>query len=323
MRRTFVLLLALLLLSACTRQPETPPPSRKQTLTVVTTLFPLYDFARQIGGDGVTVTLLLPPGTEAHSFEPRPSDLATVGKADIFIYTSPLMEPWAARILSAAGNPSLHAVEAGRGAKHIPSHHQHPHEGEAKGEGEEGHQGHRHDDQTLDPHIWLDFDNARLMVKTIADALAAKDPPHAERFHANAARIDRELTDLDTRFREGLSKCRTRKFVHGGHYAFGYLASRYGLDYRSAQAVNPDAEPTPAQLADLLKMVRKEKLTHVFAEEIVSPRIAEMIARETGVSILSLHGGHNLTSDDLKQGTTFTQLMERNLQALRTGLGCR
>lgn len=335
MKRLFLYALAvviLLSLLACTPQTEQNSKGRGGKMTVVTTLFPMYDFARRIGGEHATVRLLLPPGAEAHSFEPKPSDMAMVGSADIFIFTHRAMEPWSDRIVAATRSPSLLVVDASRGCRTIPVRTPHKHHGEhgelkgngdhGKGEDHRGHEEHETEYGGVDPHLWLDFDNARLMVKNIADAFVAKDPSHADTYRANASRLDSDLAELDRRFRSGLSQCRTRTFVHGGHYAFGYLADRYGLHYRSAQAVSPDSDPTPREIASLLQMVKREKLSHVFAEEIVSPRIAELISRETGVSILYLHGGHNLTGDQLAQGTTFIQLMEKNLQSLRIGLGC-
>ncbi|MFH1029099.1 MAG: zinc ABC transporter substrate-binding protein [Pseudomonadota bacterium] len=128
---------------------------------------------------------------------------------------------------------------------------------------------------------------------------------------------------LDADFSAGLANCDKRIFIHGGHYAFGYLAARYGLTYRSAQAVNPDAEPTPSTIAQLLKLVKSNGLKYVYAEELVSPRISEVIAKETGVKILMLHGAHNISKNDLAGGATFIGLMRKNLEQLRLGLACR
>ena len=308
----------LLIFALCGCQKGSPPQGMTSVrkLSVVTTLFPLYDFARNICGDKADVTLLLPPGVEAHSFEPKPADLITISKADVLIYTNPVMEPWATKLLKGVAQPSLSIVDASQGAAMLtagkPSHE------------EKGHAGEEHDHAGgVDPHLWLDFKNSAIMVDNLAAAISAKDTANASYYKGNATAYKAELQKLDTDFSTGLTNCEKRTFLHGGHYAFGYLANRYGLTYRSAQAVNPDAEPTPSTIAELLKLVKANGLKHVYAEELVSPRIADMIAKETGVKILMLHGAHNISKDDLAGGATFIGLMKKNLEQLRIGLICR
>jgi zinc transport system substrate-binding protein len=175
----------------------------------------------------------------------------------------------------------------------------------------------------MDPHIWLDPANARLMVENIALALAAKDPANAPLYRTNAARYKQELAALDERFRQGLASCRQRTFLHGGHYAFAYLARRYGLDYLSAYGVSAEAEPTPQKMVALVREMRSHGLRYVFTEELLSPAMAQTVARETGAEVLRLHGLHNVTRDDLERGVSYLSLMEENLKSLRTGLECR
>jgi len=117
--------------------------------------------------------------------------------------------------------------------------------------------------------------------------------------------------------------CDKRIFLHGGHFAFGYLANRYGLRYESAYAVSADAEPSPAKIANLISRMRAHGLRYIFTEELGEPRVADTIARETGARILMLHGAHNISRDDLASGATFFSLMERNLGNLRIGMQCR
>lgn len=278
-------------------------------LRVVATIFPVYEFARAVAGDKAEVTMLLPPGMEPHSFEPRPEDIVRVSRADLFIYTNRYMEPWAGEIVKGAGGGKLTVVDASRGAKFLKV---------GDGADHDSHGG-----EGMDPHLWLDFTNAQSMVDTIAAALADRDPANRAVYLANAAAYRAKLADLDGRYRTGLATCATRTVLHGGHYAFGYLANRYGLRYESAYAVSADAEPTPAKLAKLVKQVRAEGLKHIYTEELLDPRTAETIARETGASILMLHGAHTVAKADLDKGVTFIALMEKNLASLREGLQCR
>ncbi|TWJ33574.1 metal ABC transporter substrate-binding protein [Geobacter argillaceus] len=315
-----ILFAALCIVCAC--QKNDAPRSQHQKLRVVTTLFPLYDFAREIGGDKVDVTLLLPPGVEPHSFEPRPDDLVRISKADLFIFTSEQMEPWAMKLIKGVAEKSLLVVDSSKGARLLKAGAAKEHKGEQSAGMTAGNDGHHHG-EGMDPHIWLDFSNARIMVDNMATGMATKDPANREYYTARAAAYKTELQKLDDEFKAGLATCGTREFLHGGHYAFGYLANRYGLTYRSAQAVNPDAEPTPATIAGLVKLMREHHLTYVYSEELLSPRNAEMIAKESGAKILMLHGAHNISKDELASGATFIALMKKNLATLRTGLQCR
>lgn len=313
MRRLTAIVLCLLVLTFGTAgcRKEEKGSAGPGKLRVVTTLFPLYDFARNVAGEKAEVTLLLPPGMEPHNFEPRPEDIVRISKADLFVYTNPAMEPWAADIVKGAGAKGLMVVDASRGARLLKAGEEHGHEEE------------RHGGEGVDPHLWLDFANARVMVENIAAALAEKDPANREFYLANARGYGAKLAALDERYRAGLATCSKRVFLHGGHFAFGYLANRYGLRYESAFAVSADAEPTPAKLAKLVRQVREEGLRYIYTEELIDPRTAETIARETGASILMLHGAHTIGRDDLARGVTFISLMERNLENLRKGLQCR
>jgi zinc transport system substrate-binding protein len=175
----------------------------------------------------------------------------------------------------------------------------------------------------MDPHVWMSIPDAERMVENVRDGLVRKDPAGDDIYRKNAAAYLKKLQDLDLRFRKGLADCRTRTFLHGGHYAFGYLAKEYGLTYLAAYAVTADSEPTPKKMMALVDMMKKDSLHAIFYEELLSPRVAETIARETGARLLKLSGIHNVTRDDLASGATYISLMEANLDNLRTGLSCR
>lgn len=318
-RTAVFMAMCLAVVCACQKKEVPLSPSAQKKLTVVTTLFPLYDFARTIGGDKAEVRLILPPGVEPHSFEPRPEDAARVTKADLFVFTNEYMEPWAMKFVKGLNAGNITLVDSSKGVVFLKAGIEE--EGEGEHDGHNG-KGHHHHAGAMDPHIWLDFGNAQIMVDNIAAAMCAKDPLNKGYYLANAAAYKAELAKLDGEYRAGLSTCAKRVFLHGGHYAFGYLAHRYGLRYESASAVNADAEPTPAQLIALVKQVKASGLKYVYSEELLSPRVAEMIARESGASVLLLHAAHNVGKDDFEKGVTFISLMKRNLANLRTGLEC-
>lgn len=321
--RTFMILMVLLSLSlssACARSKDSQNEgNRSGRLTVVATLFPLYDFARNIAGDRVEVKLLLPPGAEPHSFEPRTSDMVMLNHADIFIYTNKIMEPWTEKLLKGTQGREPFVVDASQGVRFI--------EGSIDGSeerksGKHG-AGNEHEAHGADPHIWLDFNNAQTMVDTIAGAFIARDPSNKDTYTRNAEAYKARLEGLDIAYQKGLSNCRKKIFINGGHYTFGYLANRYGLRYRAAYGFSPDAEPTARNLAEISKTLRQEGLDHLFYEELLSPRIADTIAKETGATLLKLHGAHNISKEEFHANRTFIELMERNLDNLMTGLQCR
>ena len=281
--------------------------SRSNKIIVITTIFPLYDMARSIGSDKAEVTLLLPPGVEAHAFEPKPSDLVKISEADIFVYTGKFMEPWANDVLKSAANRKLIVVDASNGVKMIsPVVHD---ADEPVG--------------SPDPHIWLDFADAKIMTMNIKAAFTARDKEHAVFYEQTAAAYAEKLNELDTRYKATLASCKSKELVYGGHYAFGYLATRYGLKYLAAQGLSPDAEPTARDLAALVDQIRKDNIKYVFYEELTSPKIAETIAHETQSKMLLLNAAHNLARDQFEQGVTFYEIMSKNLENLKTGLECR
>lgn len=287
-------------------------------LQVVTTLFPLYDFARTIAGEKAQVTMLLPPGVEPHTFEPRPEDMIRISRSGLFIYTSKYMEPWAEKIITGINSKSVRVVNAGERVTYRAGASGDEHDPEAQGGPER-----RHDHTGKDPHIWLDFANASLMVDTILDGFIAADPGNGGVYRQNAAALKSRLAALDLHYRKTLSSCSSRKLLHGGHYTFGYLARRYDLDYHALSGISSDAEPSAERMALLVREIKSSGAKYLFAEELLSPRLTETLAEEAGVGVLMLHGAHNLSRDDQVRNVTFFDLMERNLIQLQKGLECQ
>jgi len=291
------LFISLILLS-CEKKIEKVAGEKK--LKVVTSLFPLYDFARNIGKEKTDVTLLLPPGVEPHSFEPRPGDILKINEADIFIYTGRFMEPWVEDILKGIGSQGPLIIDSSKVIRLT----------EEAGK--------------RDPHIWLDFSNAKKMVVNILDGFLRRDLSNKGFYLKNAEEYKKKLDELDKKFKDSLSSCKKDTIIHGGHFAFGYLAKRYNLKYISAyKGFSPDAEPTPGSLIELSKKLKEHDIKYIFYEELISPKVSEAIARETGAKLLMLHGAHNVTKDEMDRGVTFISLMEQNLNNLKVGLQCQ
>lgn len=289
--------------------------SGKKRVAIVTSLFPLYDFARNIGQDNADVTLLLPPGVEAHSFEPRPADVVRINKADIFIYTGKFMEPWVDAFVKSVTNKSLLVVDSSTDVKLISQSDKFPDEDE--------HVGHQHVG-AMDPHIWLDFSNAQKMVNNICGAMIKKDPQKKDFYLKNAADYNYKLSRLDEEYRTTLTGCKYHTVMYGGHFAFGYMAKRYNLTFISAyKGFTPDSEPTPKNMAELIEKIKQSGIKYLYFEELISPKVAEALAKETGAELLSLNGAHNVSKDAITRGDTFISIMQKNLENLKKGLECQ
>lgn len=274
-------------------------------IKIVTTVFPLMEFAKAVAGDRGEVSLLLPPGAEIHTWQPRPSDIIRLSSSDIFVYIGSSLEPWVDDIMRSVKNPNLKPVEAGRGLSVI--------DGELHGEDEHA---------AADPHIWLDFENDQKIVEKIEAVLAEVEPASASFFKKNASLYKQKLQVLDEKYKAELTDCAHRTFIVGGHAAFGYLARRYNLQQVALYGISPDARPTPRKLVEVIEMVKKLGINVIFFEVFISGELARTIAEQVGARTLVLNPGANLTREQLKSGATFFDIMEKNLENLKSGLGC-
>ncbi len=282
--------------------------SRSQ-IKVTVTVFPLMEFVKETGGEWVDVHLLLPPGAEIHSWQPRPSDVIKTASSHLFVYIGSQLEPWAGSLLKSVGRDDLAVMEAGHGVDMIRQH--------------DPHDDHRHEQTAADPHIWLDFSIDKQIVDRVVQELTRLAPDHAAEFESNGNRYKKKLDRLDQKFRRGLKECRSRLMVLGGHSAFGYLARRYDLEQISVYGLSPDEKPTPGQLVKLIKKAEEMDIRSVFFEEYISNEMAVMIAREIGAETYVLNPGANLSREEMNRGVSFIDLMERNLESIKNGLGCR
>ncbi len=270
---------------------------------VVASIFPLYDFVREVGGERVEAHLLLPPGAEPHSWEPRPSDVLAIYRADLLVVMGAGLEPWLDDILSGLKKREVRIMVASRGAKLIYLKGEKPH-------------------RAVDPHLWLDLDWDQRIVLSLAEELTRLDPSGKEYYQHRARRYAQALAQLDQRYAKGLSRCRSRTILVAGHGAYGYLARRYGLRQVALFGLSPEAEPSPRKMIEILTLARSLKAEAIFFETRANRRLAQALSDEAGLKALVLNPGASLTQEELQKGTTFLAIMEENLKALRTGLSC-
>lgn len=274
-------------------------------LKIVTTLFPQYDFTRQIVGDKANVTLLLQPGIEAHSFDPSPSDVVDINECDLFIYTGEYMETWANDILS--------SLESDVSVLNVS-------EGILMSAVEEEHE-HEEDVHEYDPHIWTSPKNAIKMVENILDTLVEMDPENKDYYTENANLYLAELKQLDTNIREVVEKADIKTIFFGGKFAMYYFAQEYGLDYIAAfDSCTSETEPSAKLVARIVDAVKEQNAPVVYYEELSNHKAADTICTETGAKPLLLHSCHNISKDEYKLGVTYLSLMKQNLENLKEGL---
>lgn len=276
-------------------------------IKIMTTVFPLWEFARAVAGEKGDVSLLIPPGTDVHTWQPRVSDMEKFASSDLLIFIGADLEPWLADLLRSIPKPGFRTLEACRGLTLLPG-------GEIARAAPE--------DQHFDPHVWLDFGLDQTIIDRIETALSKIEPESASEFKRGAASYKARLEDLDAAYKKGLSRCVQRTFIFGGHSAFAYLARRYHLEQISVYGLSPDAAPTPRQLIEVMELAKKLKIKTIFFETAVSDKLARLIASEVGAGTSLLNPGHNLTKEQWRSGVTFLGLMGRNLESLRHGLIC-
>ena len=307
----------LLLLSGCT------PPADTDELTIITTAFPAYDFARQIAGEGANIRMLLSPGAETHSYEPTPRDMIDIQNCDLFIYAGGENEAWVTDMISSLEIDDDNVIamldtvtplceETVEGME--SDHHHHDHD-EACGH------DHHHDTEGYDEHVWTSPNNAALISRAIADKLCAIDPANASRYNARCEDYKARLTELDAAFRSVIGSANRRTLVFADRFPVRYFTEEYGLEYFAAfPGCSADTEPSAATIAFLIDKVKEQSIPVVFSIELSNGRLAAAVAEATGAKVLTFTSCHNLTKEEFESGATYISLMEQNLANLQEAL---
>lgn len=305
---------------------------KDERLLVVTTIFPYYDFVRQIAGDRVKLKLVVPAGMDSHSFEPTPADMIAMQEADVLICNGGEMEQWVKKVLGSLDTSHMKVLtmmdyvdvveeEHVEGMKENEHHHEDVYE-------EDGHEKDDHEEEDghemhieYDEHIWTSPVNAQAIVKIISRTLAEAAPGEQSRFEANTQAYLQELEDLDSQFRQVADQGRLHMIVVADKFPFRYFADEYGLSYRAAfSGCSGDTEPSASTIAYLIDKVKEDRIPAVYYLELSSHRTAEIIQEETGAAPLLLHSCHNVTRKQFDEGVTYLQLMRQNVENLRYGL---
>lgn len=325
-------------------QPEAGDISREGKMKVAVTLFPYYDFVRQIAGNQVDLTLVVPAGMDSHSFEPTPADMRTIQNADILICNGGVMEHWLSQVLDAVDTSHMVVMtmmdyvdvveEKFTEGMEDGEHPDHPHrETEQSGPGQRESGGSQpekslyvdddghHEEIEYDEHIWTSPVNAIRLAGAIGQVLEEQDPAHGPEYRDRTRAFTEKLDKIDQGFRRVCENPKRRLIVVGDKFPFRYLAEEYSLDYRAAfSGCSTDTEPSARTIAYLIDKVNTEQIPVVYFLETGSRRVAEIIGEETGARPLLLHSCHTVTRRQFEEGITYEELMEQNIENLRKGL---
>lgn len=282
-------------------------------ISVVASFYPVYDFASKIGGDKVTVKNLVPAGSEPHDWEPAPSDITSLEHADVFVYSGAGMESWVTKVLGTLDNKNLVVAEASKGLT-LRKWNADQNGGDAKDSDQDEHEG-----TIYDPHVWLAPLNAKQEMKNIETALIKADPKDKSYFEDNYKTWSAKCDQLDQEYRDTLSPLPNKAIVVS-HEAFGYLCDAYGLKQMGISGISPDVEPDPARMAEIQDFVKANHVKVIFSEDLVSPKVAESIAKATGAKMELLNPLEGLTDEELAAGDDYFSVMRQNLATLKSAL---
>jgi zinc transport system substrate-binding protein len=292
-----IVAISMLFIAGCTTNTQ----QENNKLKVIASFYPMYDFAKNVGGDRVEVISLIPSGVEPHEYEPTPSDIQALTKAKIFILNGVIESSWTPKLLNGIDNKNLIVVDTSKGIQLIGSQDA--------------------DEPGNDPHIWLDPILAKKQVIAIKDAFISADPAGKEYYEKNAESYLQKLDALDIQFRTTFSTCK-KKDILITHATLAYFCKEYGCNQIPVEGVNAEGEPTPAVLAAIIDQAKEKNITVVFVERLVNPKSAETIADEIHGKVAVFNSVHGLTEEEQQQGENYLSQMQENVNTIRENLDC-
>jgi zinc transport system substrate-binding protein len=270
-------------------------------LKVIATFYPLYDFAQNVGGDKVDVSILVPETVDVHDFEPTPSSIAAVASATVLVYNGAGLEPWIQEIITASGNTNLIRIDASQGIQLLPVSPQF-----------------QRDNETVDPHIWLSPVLAKQQVNNILQGLIQADPSDSQYFTKNAQAYQAKLDDLNTQAINATTNTATHFFVTF-HEAFSYFANQYNIT--QIPIAGPfQEEPTPSDIQNVINAIHQYHLLYVGYESLENPAISQSISSQTNATLIEMNPIEGLTADQKAAGDNYITLMQQDINNIHLAL---
>ncbi|MFH2021060.1 MAG: zinc ABC transporter substrate-binding protein [archaeon] len=271
-------------------------------LKVVASFYPMYDFARNVGGDRIDVKSLIPMGVEPHEYEPTPQDIKDLSTAKVLILNGVIESSWAPKLLEGVDNKNLVVVDTSKGIQLVGSM-----DADMPGN---------------DPHIWLDPVLAKKQVAAIRDAFIQADPAGKDYYEKNAELFMQKLDSLDAEFHSTFATCQ-KKDILITHATLAYFCKEYGCNQVPVEGVNAEGDPSPAVLAEIIKQAEEKNITTVFVENLMNPKSAETIAGDIHGKVAIFNSVHGLTTEEQQRGENYISQMQENVGIIRTSLDCK
>lgn len=306
MKKIGLVMLIMMMLVGC----QAPQETSSEKIKVITSFYPLYDFAQKVGGDKVEVENII-EGGEAHGYEPSAKDIIRIQESDVFIINGAGFEGWVPKTLNSVKNDKLKVVDTSEG---IELHDAHDHEGH-----DHDHEGHDHDHGDFDPHIWMNPMNAYQQMKNIKDAFVAVDPENKTYYEDNFKHYGAQFEALDNDFKTQLSNVPNKEVVVD-HTAYGYMLEPYGIEQVAIAGSLLSSEPTAKQVDESIQYIKNQQIKTIYMESLSNDKLLNTISKETGVKILKLNTLENLSKQDLDAGNDYFKVMNENLESLVEGL---
>lgn len=310
MKKVLTLIISIVMgisLIGCSDSSKTESQSNGK-ITVYTTIFPIYDFTRNIGKDKINLNYVVPPGGEPHEWEPSPKLMGEIQSSNVFIYNGLGIDSWAENIIDSSENKKLVVVEATdkiTPLKYNEEDHEEEEEDEDHGE--------------YDPHVWLNPEYAIKECENIKNALIKADPNNKDYYEKNYNDYIKKIDSLDTDYKNNLTNLKTNTAVVS-HGAYEYLFRAYNLKQISITGLSPNQEPSPAKLGELTKYAKENNTKYIFFDGLVNPKTAQTLANEIGIQTATLYSIDGISKKDFENGETYISLMKQNLDVLTKAL---
>jgi len=322
MKKIAIIALIALVFISCGKDKNKTPDSNGK-INVVATIFPLYDFSRAVAKEQANITMLTPPGSSLHSYEPSPADIKNIQNASVFVYIGGEDDAWVERLISTLDTSKMKIVRLFDVVKlyeeELKEGMQPEEEEEDPVTTAEGEHGKL--EIEYDEHIWTSPKNAVLMINAITDALCEKDSANCEAYKANSQSYNSQIEEQSKEISQTINSAKRKLIVVADKFPFLYLIKEYGLDYEAAfPGCSDQADASVATIAHLIKKVKDNKVPYIYHVELSNQNTAKAVAEQTGAKQLLLHSYHNVSKDDFEKGVTYLDLLKQNVANLKTGL---
>lgn len=302
---SLLLVIPMLFTIGCSKNENENNQNSDGKIKIYTSIYPLYDFTKKVGGDKVDVTNLVPAGTEPHDWEMSTNDIVNLEKADMLVYNGSGIENWTDKVINTLENKDIAYVITSEGLD--------IHNISEKSSSHEKDDGHNHGG--YDPHTWLSIKNAKKEMENIKNALVKYDPDNEQYYEANYEKYAKKFDELDKKYSDTLGPIENKTIIVA-HEAFGYLCRDYDIQQEGIEGLTPDSEPDPARMSEIIKFAKDHNVNTIFFEELVSPKVAETIAKEINAKTEVLNPLEGLTQEQINNGEDYFSVMEKNLEVL-------